>query len=60
MCSLVCYQCVAAKSARNNADFNTWYEMHKSKYQTNHTETSDAMEANGAVKTFLRSIEERQ
>ena len=59
VCSLVCHKCVAAKSARNNADFDTWYEMHKSKCQINHTGTSDAMEANGAVKIFLRSIEKR-
>ena len=50
VCSLVCHQCVAAQSARNNADFNIWYEMHRSKCQINHTGTSGAMEANVAVK----------
>ena len=34
--------------------------MHRSKCQINHTGISDAMEANGAAKIFLRSIEKRR
>ena len=56
MKSLYCHACSKYENKLTEEQFNEWYENHKDDCQINHQGSSDLMETEGAIETFLRSI----
>ena len=58
--SKVCFACRAKDKMRDNPDaYRSWYDAHRSACPINHEGTCGDMEAKGACKLCLRSIEQR-
>lgn len=54
--SKYCYQCAACKLSKGTLEYNGWYENHKDLCKSNYEGSSCAMEMEGALRVFKRSI----
>ena len=58
--SKICKQCTVWEKKKNDPNYVKWKESHHLKCPISHTKSAGAMESNGAVKIFQRSVEKRK
>ena len=56
--SKVCFQGKLKRGKdKSSIEYNTWFDKHKHECSVNHSKSSESMETEAAITTFMRSIE---